>query len=39
MVPAYDANGILLCAINISTNAARVDFDTLTQAYTLSLFG
>ncbi|WP_074398246.1 MULTISPECIES: IclR family transcriptional regulator domain-containing protein [unclassified Halomonas] len=28
-VPAFDANGKLLGAINISTNAARIDLDTL----------
>lgn len=33
VVPAYDANGRLLGAINISTNAARVDFDTLMRQY------
>ncbi|GHE22219.1 IclR family transcriptional regulator domain-containing protein [Halomonas urumqiensis] len=32
-VPAFDANGKLLGAINISTNAARVDFDTLLKRY------
>ncbi|WP_275286755.1 IclR family transcriptional regulator domain-containing protein [Halomonas elongata] len=32
-VPAFDANGKLLGAINISTNAARIDFDTLTQSF------
>lgn len=32
-VPAFDANGKLLGAINISTNAARVDFATLTGRY------
>jgi IclR family pca regulon transcriptional regulator len=32
-VSAFDTNGRLLGAINISTNAARVDFDTLTQEY------
>ncbi|WP_439108988.1 IclR family transcriptional regulator domain-containing protein [Halomonas flagellata] len=32
-VPAFDANGRLLGAINISTNAARVDFDTLIRQY------
>lgn len=32
-VPAFDANGKLLGAINISTNAARVDLDTLMQEY------
>lgn len=32
-VPAFDANGRLLGAINISTNAARVSFDTLMQEY------
>lgn len=32
-VPAFDANGKLLGAINISTNAARVDFDTLMRQY------
>lgn len=32
-VPAFDANGRLLGAINISTNAARVDFDTLMREY------
>jgi len=32
-VPAFDANGRLLGAINISTNAARVDHDTLMRDY------
>lgn len=32
-VPAYNANSKLLGAINISTNAARVDFDTLLKQY------
>lgn len=32
-VPAFDAHGKLLGAINISTNAARVDFDTLMREY------
>lgn len=32
-VPAFDANGKLLGAINISTNAARVAFDTLMTEY------
>jgi len=32
-VPVFDANGRLLGAINISTNAARVDFDTLVRQY------
>ncbi|MDF9434907.1 IclR family transcriptional regulator domain-containing protein [Chromohalobacter israelensis] len=32
-VPAFDANGKLLGAINISTNAARIDFDTLTHTF------
>ncbi|MDX1466730.1 MAG: IclR family transcriptional regulator C-terminal domain-containing protein, partial [Halomonas sp.] len=32
-VPAFDANGRLLGAINISTNAARIDFDTLMHQY------
>ncbi|MCE0733198.1 helix-turn-helix domain-containing protein [Halomonas sp. G15] len=32
-VPAFDANGHLLGAINISTNAARIDHDTLMQEY------
>ncbi len=32
-VPAFDANGKLLGAINISTNAARIDFDTLTRSF------
>ncbi|MFW6346707.1 MAG: IclR family transcriptional regulator domain-containing protein [Halomonas sp.] len=32
-VPAFDANGKLLGAINISTNAARVDHDTLMRDY------
>ncbi|MBS9403830.1 helix-turn-helix domain-containing protein [Halomonas sp. TRM85114] len=32
-VPAFDANGKLLGAINISTNAARVDLATLTGRY------
>lgn len=32
-VPAYDANGRLLGAINISTNAARIDLDTLTRTF------
>ncbi|MCG6656614.1 helix-turn-helix domain-containing protein [Halomonas campisalis] len=31
--PAFDANGKLLGAINISTNAARVDLDTLMKEY------
>ncbi|QEM82942.1 IclR family transcriptional regulator domain-containing protein [Halomonas binhaiensis] len=32
-IPAFDANGKLLGAINISTNAARVSFDTLVKDY------
>lgn len=32
-VPAFDANGKLLGAINISTNAARVDTSTLLKTY------
>jgi len=32
-VPAFDAHGTLLGAINISTNAARVDYDTLLRDY------
>lgn len=32
-VPAFDANGTLLGAINVSTNAARIDFDTLTHSF------
>ncbi|MBY5985608.1 helix-turn-helix domain-containing protein [Halomonas sp. DP5Y7-2] len=32
-VPAYDAHGELIGAINISTNAARVDHDTLLERY------
>ncbi|WP_249976252.1 IclR family transcriptional regulator domain-containing protein [Vreelandella olivaria] len=32
-VPAFDANGKLLGAINISTNAARIDMDTLLREY------
>lgn len=32
-VPAFDAGGRLLGAINISTNAARVDYDTLIHEY------
>ncbi|WP_445158658.1 IclR family transcriptional regulator domain-containing protein [Halomonas sp. E14] len=32
-VPAFDANGKLLGGINISTNAARVDYPTLLQRY------
>lgn len=32
-VPAFDANSRLLGAINISTNAARVSLDTLTEQY------
>ncbi|TDB04187.1 IclR family transcriptional regulator domain-containing protein [Halomonas marinisediminis] len=32
-VPAFDANGKLLGAINISTNAARIDHDTLIEEY------
>lgn len=32
-VPAFDANGKLLGAINISTNAARIDLDTLLKEY------
>lgn len=32
-VPAFDANGKLLGAINISTNAARIDVDTLLEEY------
>jgi IclR family pca regulon transcriptional regulator len=32
-MPTFEANGKLLGAINISTNAARIDFDTLIQKY------
>lgn len=32
-VPAFDMNGKLLGAINISTNAARVDMETLLKQY------
>ncbi|RQW69405.1 IclR family transcriptional regulator [Halomonas sp. YLB-10] len=32
-VPAFDANGELIGAINISTNAARIDHDTLLEHY------
>ncbi len=32
-VPVFDAHGKLLGAINISTNAARVDLDTLMKEY------
>ncbi|MFC3283343.1 IclR family transcriptional regulator domain-containing protein [Litchfieldella rifensis] len=32
-VPAFDASGKLLGAINISTNAARIDFDTLIRKF------
>lgn len=32
-VPAFDANGKLLGGINISTNSARVDYDTLAKHY------
>ncbi|HBC36802.1 MAG TPA: IclR family transcriptional regulator [Marinobacter adhaerens] len=32
-VPAYSASGELLGALNISTNAARVDMDTLLNVY------
>ncbi|MEC9483200.1 MAG: IclR family transcriptional regulator C-terminal domain-containing protein [Halomonas sp.] len=32
-VPAFDANGKLLGAINISTNAARIDLETLTEKF------
>ncbi|GGX99573.1 IclR family transcriptional regulator [Litchfieldella qijiaojingensis] len=32
-IPAFDANGRLLGAINISTNAARIDLDTLTRTF------
>ncbi|CAM4056410.1 IclR family transcriptional regulator C-terminal domain-containing protein [Vreelandella rituensis] len=32
-VPAFDAHGKLLGAINISTNAARIDLDTLMNQY------
>ncbi len=32
-VPAFDANGRLLGAINISTNAARINYDTLMRQY------
>ncbi len=32
-VPTFDANGKLLGAINISTNASRVDLDTLLKEY------
>jgi len=32
-VPAFDANGKLLGAINVSTNAARIDLATLTDTF------
>lgn len=32
-IPVFDANDVLLGAINISTNAARIDCDTLRQQY------
>ena len=32
-VPAFAGSGELLGALNISTNAARVDMDTLMNAY------
>lgn len=32
-VPAFDANGKLLGAINVSTNAARIASDTLTRSF------
>ncbi|HET8790330.1 MAG TPA: IclR family transcriptional regulator C-terminal domain-containing protein, partial [Modicisalibacter sp.] len=32
-VPTFDANGKLLGAINISTNAARIDLATLTESF------
>lgn len=32
-VPAFDANGKLLGAINISTNASRIDLETLLKQY------
>nr|WP_297457886.1 IclR family transcriptional regulator C-terminal domain-containing protein [uncultured Halomonas sp.] len=32
-VPAFDANGKLLGAINVSTNAARIDLATLTDKF------
>ncbi|MDR5905352.1 IclR family transcriptional regulator C-terminal domain-containing protein [Halomonas qiaohouensis] len=32
-IPAFDANGRLLGAINISTNAARIDLETLTGRF------
>lgn len=32
-VPSFDANGKLLGAINISTNAARIDLETLTGEF------
>lgn len=32
-VPTFDANGKLLGAINISTNAARIDIPTLTETF------
>ena len=32
-IPAFDANGGLLGAINISTNAARIDMQTLTKDF------
>jgi len=32
-VPAFDANGTLLGAINVSTNAARIDLATLTERF------
>lgn len=36
-VPVFAGNGELLGAINISTNAARVDIETLTGVYLLRL--
>ncbi|WP_370659221.1 IclR family transcriptional regulator domain-containing protein [Modicisalibacter muralis] len=32
-VPTFDANGKLLGAINVSTNAARIDLATLTDKF------
>lgn len=32
-VPTFDANGKLLGAINVSTNAARIDLATLTESF------
>lgn len=32
-IPAFDANGELLGAINLSTNAARIDIATLTERF------